>query len=453
VLNDALTVSRDTQDAALAELCEELRFPSVSTLPEHREDCRRNADWLIDRLKALGFDTQLVDVIDGGHPVLRADWIERPDAPTLTIYGHYDVQPPDPLDEWTSDPFDPQVTGELVVARGCADNKGNHMAALRAVDCWMRAGGPPVNVRFLIEGEEEIGGRSLPQYVTANASDLATDCVLLWDGGFTTDDNPELCSGLRGMLYVEIEARGAKQDLHSGWGGVAPNSAHTLARILAALKDTDERITIPGFYDVRTPDAGEVALWHRSSEDDLKSLVGDVLVGEKGFGPDERMWVRPTLEVNGVFGGFTGEGMKTVIPARTTAKVSMRLVPDQDPEKIFPVLESYVASLSSPGITTNVTKLGSTPPVLCGYDHAGARAAISAFDKAFGKPAVLQRTGGSIPVATAFDQALRAPMVISGIATKDSGAHGPDERLYLKNFYGGIEMLIHFMQELADAGR
>ena len=454
-LDNALEAAQAGRDESLAELVEELRIPSISTLPEHRDDCRRNANWLVDRFEALGFETELVDVRDGGHPVLRADWMQRPGAPVLTIYGHYDVQPADPLDEWDSDPFDPQVHDDVLVARGCADNKGNHMATLRAVTAWMQAGGPPVNVRFLIEGEEEIGGHSLPEYLRANASDLATDCVLLWDGGFSTDDSPALTSGLRGMLYVEIETSGAVRDLHSGFGGAAPNPAMTLARILASLKDSDEHITVPGFYDdVRDPDPDEVARWHRSSDEELKSLFGvDELVGEEGFGLDERMWVRPTLEVNGIVGGFTGTGMKTVIGAKALAKVSMRLVPDQDPDAILAALDKYVTSMSTPGVRASVTKLEAAPPVLCGYDHAGAKAAAKAFEEAFGRPAVLVRSGGSVPVATAFNEAVDAPMVISGIATKDCGAHGPNERLYLANYFGGIEMVVRFLQGFADASR
>lgn len=455
MLHEALEFAKASRDAALADLVEELRIPSVSTLPEHRADCRRNAEWLVDRFADLGFETQLVDVVPDGHPVLRADWIGHTDAPTLTIYGHYDVQPPDPLDEWTSDPFDPVVHDEVLFARGCADNKGNHMSALKAAECWMQAGSPPVNLRFLIEGEEEIGGSSLPTYLRQNASELSTDSVLLWDGGFATDGSPSLCAGLRGMLYVEIEVAGSARDLHSGFGGAAPNAAFELARILAALKDDKERITVPGFYDdVRDPDPDEVARWHRMSDDELKALFGtETLVGEAGYDTNERLRTRPTLELNGVVGGFTGAGMKTVIPAKATAKVSMRLVPDQDPNAILKALEQHVAELANPWVRAKVTKLESTPPVLCGYDHSAAQAATKAFADAFGRPAVLVRSGGSIPVATAFSEAIGAPMVVSGIATMDSGAHGPNERLYLGNFYGGIEMLIRFMQELADAGR
>lgn len=454
-LDDALALADSSQDEAVAELVEELRIPSVSTLPEHRSDCRRNADWLVARLEGLGFTAELVDVIEGGHPVLRADWTGRPGAPVLTIYGHYDVQPPDPLDEWISPPFEPVVTNGLVVARGVADNKGNHMAAIRAVDAWMKVGGPPCNVRFLIEGEEEIGGESLPIYVRNNASDLATDAIAVWDGGFSSDGQPSLCVGLRGLLYVDVTLTGAKTDLHSGgFGGVAPNACDALAGVLAALHDDKRRITVPGYYDdVREPDPDEMAKWHRDPEGAkrFEDLMGTTTFGEDDFSIEERLWTRPTLEVNGFIGGFTGHGAKTVIPARASAKVSMRLVPDQDPDKILDALTAYLRSLAPAGVSVDVVVHTSSPPVLLGADNAAARAAMEAWEAAMGKECVLVRTGGSIPVTTAFAEALGAPMIIGGVSSKDSGAHAPNEKLRLENYYGGIRMMIRFMQGLVDA--
>ncbi len=454
MLEQALAAAEAARDQDLADLLEELRIPSVSTLPEHRDDCRRNAEWLIARLEAIGLSTSLTDVVEGGHPVLRADWMGRPGAPVLTLYGHYDVQPPDPLDEWDSPPFEPVVRDDVVFARGCADNKGNHMAALKAVEHWMSVGGPPVNVRFLIEGEEEIGGESLPRYVVDNATDLATDCIVVWDGGFSSDDHPSLCVGLRGLLYTDIEVRGTKTDVHSGFGGVAPNSCDALATMLGKLHDERRRVTVPGFYDdVLTPSDAEMALWHRDPDGEagLKKLLGvEALVGEDDYSIEERTWTRPTLEVNGFIGGFTGVGAKTVIAARAHAKVSMRLVPNQDPDRILDALRAHAESLIGPAFSVMVKAHTSSPAVLLGAEHAPAQAAMKAWEEAMGRKAVVVRSGGSIPVCTAFSEAIGAPMIVGGVATKDGAAHGPNERLYLDHYYGGIDMLIRFMQRLAD---
>ena len=455
-VEQALAAAEAGREEALNDLCEELRIPSVSTLLEHRDDCRHNAEWLVDRFEKMDFTTSLTDVKSDGHPVLRADWMGHPGAPTLTIYGHYDVQPPDPLDEWTTGPFDPRVIDGVLFARGCADNKGNHMAALKAAEFWMRLGGPPCNVRFLIEGEEEIGGESLPVYVRQHADELATDCLVLWDGGFSSDGQPSLVVGMRGLLYCDIVVSGTATDLHSGgFGGVAPNAADALAGMLAALHDSDRHITVPGFYDdVVDPDAAEVERWHRDpdGENRFKELMGvDALPGEKGYGIEERLWTRPTLEVNGLIGGFTGHGAKTVIPAQASAKVSMRLVPHQDANRILDSLTAFLIELAPPGISVTVRPHTSSPAVQLGADHAGAQASMRAWEAAMGRPCVLVRTGGSIPVATAFAESIECDMVISGVASKDSAAHAPNERLYLENYYGGIDMMIRLMQEIADA--
>jgi acetylornithine deacetylase/succinyl-diaminopimelate desuccinylase-like protein len=454
-LERALDLARAGRGVAEADFFEELRIPSVSTLPSHRGDVRRNCEWLADRFRSLGLDVSITDVVDGGHPVLRADWLRDSDMPTLTMYGHYDVQPPDPLEEWESPPFEPTVRDGLVYARGSSDNKGNHMAALKAAEHALAAGGPPVNLRFLLEGEEEITGPSLPTYVREHASELATDYVLVWDGGFSPDGRPELVTGLRGILYVELEAAGPAIDLHSGgFGGNAPNPLNTLARILGELKDRDGRITIPGFYDgVRPPEPEDMADWDRSTAfgETLRGLMGaSVLEGESEYSAAERAWARPTLDVNGFVGGFTGEGKKTVIPARGSAKVSMRLVPGQDPMRILDALREYVDELTTPGVRVEVKLLGAAPPVLSGASHPGAVALASAFEASFGLPAARLRTGGSIPVAIDFQEALGAPMMISGLSQPGSGAHSPNEKFSLEHFHRGTEALIRLMWSLGS---
>ncbi|MBO0684035.1 MAG: M20/M25/M40 family metallo-hydrolase [Candidatus Dormibacteraeota bacterium] len=453
-LETALTLARDGRKNTEQELLEELRIPSVSTLPEHRADVRRNCEWLASRFRSLGFSVSITDVLEGGHPVLQADWrVAGESAPTLTIYGHYDVQPPDPLEEWSSPPFEPRLQDGLVFARGSTDNKGNHLASLKAAEYALAAGGPPVNLRFLIEGEEEISGRSLPQYLRANASRLATDWVLVWDGGFSPEDKPCLVTGLRGLLYVELHASGAPSDLHSGsFGGVAPNPLNTLARILGELKDRKARVTIPGFYDrVRRPEPSETADWDFTAGFDqtVRDLTGaTALEGEEGVPAVERAWARPTLDVNGFIGGFTGEGEKTVIAARGSAKVSMRLVPDQDGEEILASLRSHVQRLTTPGVKVEVELRGMAPPVLAGADHPGARALAAAFEAAFGQRTVRVRTGGSIPVSVDFQQALGAPLMISGLSQPGGGAHGPNEHLSLDHFHRGTEALVRLFWEL-----
>jgi acetylornithine deacetylase/succinyl-diaminopimelate desuccinylase-like protein len=451
----ALAKAAASRDVDLEDLFEQLRIPSVSTAPEHREDCLRNAEWLRERFERLGMKAEVVDVMEGGLPVVIADWNGRPGQPHLTIYGHYDVQPPDPLDEWQSPPFEPEVRDGLLFARGAADNKGNHMATLKAVEHLFAAGGPPINLRFVIEGEEEISGESLPRYLRANGTRLKTDAVLIWDSGLDEDGHPTLATALRGLLYVELHASGAAVDLHSGvYGGAAPNPINTLARIVGELKDRHGHITIPGFYDaVVRPSPAELAHWKKKDAryiETVKRLSGArALEGEEGFLALERTGSRPTLDANGILGGFTGEGKKTVIPARASAKVSMRLVPNQDWKPIMAALEKYVGELSTPGVDVKVVMLSAAPPVTCDVDHPAAQAMRAAYKVAFGKETALIRIGGSIPVSIDFQEAVGAPLVISGIAQSDSAVHSPNERLMVDNYYRGIEAVIRFICGMA----
>jgi acetylornithine deacetylase/succinyl-diaminopimelate desuccinylase-like protein len=434
---------------------EELRIPSISTLPERRPDCIGNAKWLQARFQRMGFDSRLVDVLDDGLPVVVAEWNGAPGKHHLTIYGHYDVQPADPLELWTSPPFEPEVRDGQLYARGSADNKGNHMAALKAVEHLVESGGLPINVRFLLEGEEEISGRSLPRYLRENSARLHTDSVLVWDGGFDEAGRPTLATALRGLLYLELHARGPAVDVHSGiFGGVAPNPINTLARIIGELKDRDGHVTIPGFYDnVRAPTPQEMEAW-RADEATFAAAAlhmtgARALEGEPGHMAIERAGSRPTLDVNGILGGFVGEGQKTVIPATAFAKISMRLVSDQDWKAIFDSFEAYVQSLTTPGVDLRVELLSAAPPVTCGVDHPAAVAMKAAYRDAFGKETALVRVGGSVPVVVDFQDALGAALVMSGISQADAAIHSPNEHLAIEQYHTGIEALIRFMGNLA----
>jgi len=454
-LEAAIELARTRRKQDLDDLIEELSIPSISTLPERREDCLRNARWLRDRFQKLGMTTQIVDVREGGLPVVVADWQGAPGKAHLTVYGHYDVQPVDPIDEWKSPPFEPQVRDGELWARGAADNKGNHMVTVKAVEHLFAAGGPPINMRFLIEGEEEITGPSLPQYLRANGSKLKTDAVLIWDSGMDEDGHPTLATALRGILYTELRAKGPAVDLHSGtFGGVAPNPINTLARVIGELKDRSGHITIPGFYDaVRPPSDEELTEWKKKDadyEETVKRMTGaQALEGEDGFLALERTGSRPTLDANGFIAGFTGKGAKTVIPAEASAKVSMRLVPDQDVQSILAAFEKRVRELTTPGVEISVEVIGSAPPVTATVDHRAALVLREAYREAFGKDTSLIRVGGSIPVAVDFQEAVGAPLVISGIAQADSAIHSPNEHFVIDNYHRGIEAVIRFICGLA----
>jgi acetylornithine deacetylase/succinyl-diaminopimelate desuccinylase-like protein len=459
VLDAAISLAKSRRQHDLDDLIEELSIPSISTLPERHEDCLRNARWLRDRFEKMGMQTQIVDVQPVEHggalPVVVADWQGAPGKPHLTIYGHYDVQPVDPIDEWKSPPFEPAVRDGEVWARGAADNKGNHMATVKAVEHLFAAGGPPVNLRFLIEGEEEITGPSLPRYLRSHGASLKTDAVLIWDSGLDEFGHPTLATSLRGLLYTELHAKGPAVDLHSGtFGGVAPNPINTLARLIGELKDRHGRVTIPGFYDaVKPPSPEELAAWKKvdaTYQENVKRVMGaKALEGEEQFLALERTGSRPTLDANGFIGGFTSKGAKTVIPAEATAKVSMRLVPDQDVKSILTAFEKRVRELTTPAVDITVEVIGSAPPVTSGVDHHAARVLRHAYKEAFGKETALIRVGGSIPVAVDFQEAVGAPLVISGIAQADSAIHSPNEHFVIDNYHRGIEAVIRFVCGLA----
>lgn len=453
---EAIERARGGREQAERGLFDLVRIPSVSTDPAHAADCRRAADFLVQRLRAMGMTAEAVEMAGERHPLVAGEWLGRPGAPTLAIYGHYDVQPPDPEELWTSPPFEPTVRDGFLFARGSDDNKGQIMASVVAAEHWFAVGGPPVNLRFLIEGEEEISGRALPRYIRENADRLKSDYVLVADGQFTAPGLPNLVTGLRGLLYTEIEVRGARADLHSGiYGGVAPNPFNTLAHIISALKGRDGVVTIPHFYDtVRPPSAAELESWRRLPVDEAtqKAETGaPALEGETGFSPAERKWARPTLDVHGIMGGFVAEGSKTVIPAVATAKLSMRLVPDQEPAAVLGELRAYAGWLATPGTTVTVRELNAAPPVSIGTDHPGVEAAAAAFEKSFGARPTLMREGGSVPVTIDFQEGLGAHLLITGFGLPGDALHSPDEHYSLDQYHRATEMVIHLLEELRRA--
>ncbi|TMD52245.1 MAG: dipeptidase [Chloroflexi bacterium] len=456
MLEQSLEAARQGRQAALDELLELLSIPSVSALPDHDGDTRRACAWTADRLRRMGMKVEVAEVPGGRHPVISAEWLGRPGKPTLAIYGHYDVQPPDPLEEWRSPPFQPALREGRVYARGACDNKGQVLAGIKAAEYAFGAGGPPLNLRFFIEGEEEISGPSLPRFLRENAERLSTDYLLIADGEFTAPGLPNLLTGLRGLLYTEIVAQGAAADLHSGiFGGAVPNPLNTLAHVISALKGRDGHITIPGFYDdLVPPTAEEVESWRRvKDENTIRSLAGvRALEGEEGFSAVERTWARPTLDVHGIVGGFVGEGSKTVIPGRAKAKVSMRLVPAQDPGRIYESLQTYLETLETPGVALSLVKLGEAPPVLAGVDHPGIAAARRAFASSFGAEPVLVREGGSVPVTVDFQAALDPKLMLTGFGLPDDALHSPNEKMDVEQFHLGTEMVLHLMENLVAGG-
>ena len=464
-MTDTPTAARDleahlgaTKDDRLAEYQAFLRIPSISALPEHAPDVRRAAEWLAAALADAGLEHAEVSET-GGHPVVVADWLHADGAPTVLVYGHYDVQPVDPLDLWTTAPFEPVVDDGRMRGRGAADDKGQihaHVAAARAILATI--GRFPVNVRYVFEGEEEISSLHLDAWLTTHRDRLAADVAIISDTGFFEGNLPSITVSLRGLMYGQIDVVGAPIDLHSGsHGGVVGNPAVALAQIIAALKGPDGRVRIPGFYDdvVALTNEERAAIADLPWDDEAyrADLEVPALVGEVGFSTLERRATRPTLDVNGIWGGFQGEGAKTIIPAHAHAKLSCRLVADQDPTVIFERLQAFVAEIAPPGVTATVRSLGGGSPTRVPIDHPVTRAAGRALEATFGRPPVYIREGGSIPVAASFERILGLPVVLLGFAQPHENAHAPNEWMDLANYEGAIRTIVRTFDEIAKLPR
>ena len=443
-----------THDARIEDYKAFLRIPSIGALPEHTADVRRCAEWLRDALTTAG--AEHAEVCEtGGHPVVYADWLHAPGAPTVLVYGHYDVQPVDPLDLWTSPPFEPVVVDGAMLARGAADDKGQiHAHVMAAAALLKTRGGFPVNVKYLFEGEEESSSLNLDRWLEANRDRLAADVVIISDTGFFEGNIPAITLSLRGMMYCQIDVVGSPFDLHSGgYGGTVQNPANALATIIAALKGPDGRVRVPGFYDdvVALSEADRAAIADLPFDDEeYRTEIGvPSLVGEVGYSTLERRGIRPTLDVNGIWGGFQGEGSKTIIPAHAHAKVSCRLVADQDPDTIFERVRDFILEIEPPGVTVRVQDLGKGFPTNTPADHPVTQAACRALAATFGQEPVFLREGGSIPVASSFTRILGLPVVLLGFVQPFENAHAPNEWMDLDNYERAIRAIIRTFDEVA----
>jgi acetylornithine deacetylase/succinyl-diaminopimelate desuccinylase-like protein len=450
---DFVNVNRDRY---LEELKAFLAIPSISALPAHAADVKHCADWTADEMRRIGL--QNVRLLETpGYPVVYGDWLGAPGKPTILFYGHYDVQPVDPLNLWDSPPFEATVRDGEIYARGSADDKGQVFMHFKAVEAHLKQNGKlPVNIKFMIEGEEEVGSAHLDDFVRSHKDDLKADVVVISDSPMFTRGVPSMCYGLRGLVYFQIDLRGSSTDLHSGsFGGAVVNPAMALAQMLAQMKDRSGRIKIPNFYDdVLALSAEERAAWETLpfNEKKYRQDFGIPKVfGETGYSTLERTWARPTFEVNGLLSGFTGEGAKTVLPAVAMAKVSMRLVPNQEPDKIANLFEAYVKDVAPKSVELKITRMHGGKPWMTSYDNPFVQAAGRAIEKGFGRKPVFTREGGSIPVVSTFQEELGLPSVLFGVGLPDENAHAPNEKLDVSNFHNGIIASAVLYDEIARA--
>ena len=441
----------------LDELLDLIRIPSISTHPEHDNDVRRAAELLQESLKAAGADKVEICSTER-HPIVYAEKIIDPNLPTVLVYGHYDVQPPDPIELWDSPPFEPTIKNGKIFARGACDDKGQLFMHIKAFEAMMQTKELPCNVKFVIEGEEEIGSENLPQFIKENTERLSADVVLISDTSMIANDMPSITVGLRGICYMQVEVTGPNRDLHSGtYGGGVMNPINALCEMIAKLKDDKNRITIPGFYDkvVELSAAERAAL--AESPFDLEAYKADLgieeVAGEEGYTTLERISVRPTLDVNGIWGGYTGQGAKTVIASKAFAKISMRLVPNQNSEEISKLFTNYLTSLAPKGIKVHVKNYHGGEPVVTPTNSIAYKAAEMAMEQTFGRKPIAQRGGGSIPIVQLFKSIMGVNSILMGFGLDDDAIHSPNESFGLFNFYKGIETIPYFYKNFAELSK
>lgn len=456
VREDTPILTDTFRQEALNGLIEFLKIPSISTLPEHKGDVERAAEFAAAGLRKAGLTN--VELIRGeGHPLVYGEWLGAPGKPTILFYGHYDVQPADPLEEWKSPPFEPAIRDNNIYARGAVDDKGQVWIQVMALELLMKRDGKlPVNVKVLLEGEEECGGEHIAKYVSSKPPRLKCDAVLVCDTEMFAPELPTICTGLRGLIYGELMVEAAKQDLHSGiYGGAAPNPIMAIAEILTALKDRNGRIQIPGFHDkIAPPSPEEMAAWKSLPFDEEKFRTHEIgcsaLVGDPDYTTLEKVWARPTLEVHGIRGGFIGDGAKTVIPARALAKVSMRLVANQNPDEAVAQLKAAIARVAPKGVQVSFKYLHGGAPSLVDPKNKFVDAAAHAMESVFGGKTVFMRSGGSIPIVGVFNDNLGVPSVMMGFGLPDDNLHAPNEKFHLPNFYRGIESTAKYLEILGQ---
>lgn len=445
----------ENREKHLEELNEFLRIPSISSLSEHKQDIQTAAKWLADKLEKLNIENVSVDQT-AGHPVVYGEWLHAEGKPTILFYGHYDVQPVDPLHLWESEPFNPVIRDNKLFARGASDDKGQVFMHLKMLEALFATEGTlPVNVKFIYEGEEEIGSPNLPAYVEEHKEKLAADLILISDTGLYAPGKPAVCYGLRGLTGVQIDVRGAKGDLHSGlYGGGVQNAIHALTEVLASFRDEHGTIQVEGFYDKVRRLSDEERQAYRElnfDEEALKEEIGvNELFGEEGYSYLEQTWARPTLEINGVFGGFSGEGIKTVLPAEAGAKITCRLVPDQDPNEIVALLKAHIEKHKPKGVEVTVSEFDKGAPFLTPFDHPLIQAAGRSYERVYNVPTAFTRGGGSIPIVAAFDEILALPVVLMGFGLNSENFHAPNEHFHLENFDKGLRVLGDYLNEVAN---
>lgn len=448
--------ARQHRGRFLRELTDFVRFPTVSAQPAHANDLKKCAAWLANHLRKVGLDNVRV-IPTKRHPVVYADWKRTPGRPTVLVYGHYDVQPAEPLDKWHSPPFEPTVRGDNLYGRGACDNKGQMFAHIKALESYLRTTRAlPVNVKCLFEGEEEIGSQNLPSLIARNRRALVADVAVMSDTRMLGPDQPALTYSLRGGLSLELEVTGPAHDLHSGnFGGAIHNPLQALCEIVAKLHDKEGRVAIPGFYERVRRWGDRERMYMRKTGPTDEKILSDAKAarrwGQGGYSLYERTTIRPALTLNGIVGGYQGEGSKAVIPSRAVAKINIRLVPDQDPSQIEAIVRKHIARITPPTVRSNVRMVLAAHPAMVDRNHPAMRAAARAYMSGFGQAPVFLRSGGTIPVVNTFQHMLGIPTVLMGFALPDDRIHAPNEKFHLPNFYRGIVTCISFLAEVRGA--